>query len=78
MVQHGSWMQRLALSEQAGRVTGCRREGRQMVELKGRQQQEKGSRLQFHSCLTLMAQVLIPCWNQMHIRFFKSLQLEGS
>ena len=26
----------------------------------------------------LMAQVLVPCWNQMHITIFESLQLEGS
>ena len=32
----------------------------------------------FHSRLTLMAQVLVPCWNQMHVHIFESLQLEGS
>ena len=26
----------------------------------------------------LMAQVLVPCWNQMHILIFESSQLEGS
>ena len=31
-----------------------------MVELKDGQQEELDGRLQFHSCLTLMAQVLIP------------------
>ena len=49
-----------------------------MVELKDCQQQETESKLQFHSQLTLMAQVLVPCWNQMHICIFESLQLEGS
>ena len=34
--------------------------------------------LQFHSCLMLMAQVLIPCWNQMHVHIFESLQLDSS
>ena len=36
-----------------------------MVELKDHQQKEEG-KLQYHSRLTLMAQVLVPCWNQMH------------
>jgi len=47
-------------------------------ELKDRQQQEIEGKLQFYSCLTLMAQVLVPCWNQMHIQIFESSQLEGS
>ena len=34
--------------------------------------------LQFHSLLTLMAQVLVPCWNQMHICIFESSKIEGS
>ena len=38
-----------------------------MVELKDHQQKEMEGKLQFHSCLTLMAQVLVPCWNQMHV-----------
>ena len=49
-----------------------------MVELKDRQQQETEGKLQFHSRLTLMAQVLGPCWNQMHVLISESLQLEGS
>ena len=49
-----------------------------MVELKDHQQQEMEGKLQFHSCLTLMAQVLVPCWNQMHVRIFESSQLECS
>ena len=49
-----------------------------MAELKARQQQETEGKLQFHSRLTLMAQVLAPCWNQMHVRIFESSQLEGS
>ena len=48
-----------------------------MVELKDRQQQETECKLQFHSRLTLMAQVLVPCWNQIHVRIFESLQLKG-
>ena len=36
-----------------------------------------GGKLQFHSCLMLMAQVLASCWNQMHISIFESSQLEG-
>ena len=46
--------------------------------LRDHQQQEMEGKLQFHSCLTMMAQVLVPCWNQMHISFFESSQLEGS
>ena len=34
--------------------------------------------VQFYSGLTLMAQVLVPWWNQMHVHIFESLQLEGS
>ena len=49
-----------------------------MVELKDRQQQGTEGKLQLYSCLTLMAQVLVPCWNQMHIQIFEISQLEGS
>ena len=49
-----------------------------MVEVKDRQQQEMQGKLQFLSCLMLMAQVLVPCWNQMHIHIFESLKLESS
>ena len=35
-----------------------------MVELKDCQQQEMEGKLQFHSHLTLMAQILVPCWVQ--------------
>ena len=35
-------------------------------------------KLQFHSGLMLMAQVPVPCWNQMQARIFESLQLEDS
>ena len=42
-----------------------------MVELKDRQQQETKSKLQLHSCLTLMARVLVPCWNQMCVHIFE-------
>ena len=49
-----------------------------MVALKDSQQQEKKGNLQFHSGLTLMAQVLVPCWNQVHICIFESSQSEGS
>ena len=48
-----------------------------MVALKDRQQLETKGKLQFHSRLMLMAQVLVPCWNQMHVRIFESSQLEG-
>ena len=47
-------------------------------EQKDHQQQEMEGMLQFHSRLTLMAQVPVPCWNQMHICIFESSQLEGS
>eukprot|EP00069_Balaena_mysticetus_P008448 bmy_19675T0 len=33
-------------------------------------------KLQFHSRLTMMAQVLVPCWNQLHIRLFERSQIE--
>ena len=48
-----------------------------MAEQKDRQQQETEGKLQFHSCLMLMAQVLVPCWNQMYVPIFESSQLEG-
>ena len=48
-----------------------------MVELKDHHQQEMEGELPFDSHLTLMAQVLVPCWSQMHARVFESLQLEG-
>ena len=32
-------------------------------------------KLQFHARLKLMAQVLVPCWNQMHVCVFASSQL---
>ena len=35
-------------------------------------------KLQFHSGLVLMAQVPVPCWNQMQAHIFESFQLEGS
>ena len=35
-------------------------------------------KVQFHARLTLMAQLLVPCWNQMDVHIFESLQLEGS
>ena len=41
------------------------------------EQQETEGKLQFHSCLMLMAQVLVPCWNQMYVPIFESSQLEG-
>ena len=33
-------------------------------------------RLQFHACLMLMTQVLVPCWNQMHVCISESSQFE--
>ena len=65
--------QGLASSEQARRVTDWRKERRwEMVDLKDDQQQETEDKLQFHSCLMLMAQALIPCWNWMYICIFES------
>ena len=42
-----------------------------MVELKGRQQQEMGGELQFHSCLKWLHV-------RMHVCIFESSQREGS
>ena len=51
VVRYNSWLQGLELSQQAGRVTGWRRERRwEMVELKDRQQRETEGKMQFHSC----------------------------
>ena len=53
-------MQGLALSERARSVTDWRRERKQeMAGLKDSQQQEAEGKLQRHSCLTLMARVLV-------------------
>ena len=49
-----------------------------MAELEGRQQWEMEGELQFCSHLTLMAQILVPCWTHMHVSISASLQLEGS
>ena len=38
-----------------------------MTELKGPQQQQAEGELQLNSGRTSMAQVLAPCWNQMHV-----------
>ena len=59
----------LASSEQARRVTDWRRW--EMVQLKDRQPQEMESKLKFHSSLTLMAQVLVPCWIQFYLAAWK-------
>ena len=48
-----------------------------MAELKDHQQQEADGKLPCHSRLTLVFQVLVPCWNQMHIPIFESSKLEG-
>ena len=54
-------IQRVASSEQAKGVTAWRRERRrEMVELKGRQQREAEGKLQPHSRVMAMAQVLVP------------------
>ena len=48
-----------------------------MTKLKDCQQQDTGqTTLSF--CLTLMAQGLVPWWNQMHISIFEILQPEYS
>ena len=53
-------MQGLALSERARSVTDWWRERKQeMAGLKDSQQQEAEGKLQRHSCLTLMARVLV-------------------
>ena len=49
-----------------------------MAELEGRQRWEMEGELQFCSHLTLMAQILVPCWTHMHVSISASLQLEGS
>ena len=49
-----------------------------MVELKDRQQQETEGELQFHSCLTLMAQLLVPCWDHTYVHIFESSHLDSS
>ena len=43
-----------------------------MVELNDRQQQETEGKLQFHSCLTLLAQVLVPCRLQFYLPYLNS------
>ena len=48
-----------------------------MVERKGCQQYEMEGKLLFHSGLTLMAQVLALCWNQLHVHMFEGSQPEG-
>ena len=35
-------------------------------------------KLQFHSCLMLMTQVLVPCWKEIHAYILESSQLEDS
>ncbi|CAM9632051.1 unnamed protein product [Rangifer tarandus platyrhynchus] len=63
--------QELASREQVRRVTDWRKERKwEMAELKNRQQQEMEGKLQFHSHLTLTAQVLVPCWLQIELSTF--------
>ena len=59
--------QGLASHEQARSATDWRRERRQTVVLKDCQQQETEDKLQFHPCLTLIAQVLLPRWIQFYL-----------
>ena len=47
------------------------------MELKDFQQQEMEGKLQFHSHLKWMAQVLVLCSKQMHFCIFEHSQLEG-
>ena len=35
-------------------------------------------KLQFHSCLMLVTQVLVPCWKETHVHTLESSQLEDS
>ena len=72
IIYHNSWYIGLALNEQATRVTDWRRERRQkVVELKNHPQQETDGKLQFHACLMLIAQVLVLCWVQFYLPFWK-------
>ena len=48
-----------------------------MAELTDSQKEQMEGQLQCHSHLVLMAQVLVPCWNQMLIGILESPQLEG-
>ena len=56
--------------EERDKVGDARAEDHQQKEIQGK--------LQFHSGLTLMAQVLVPYWNLMQACICESLQLEGS
>ena len=38
-----------------------------MLELQNHQQYKIEGKLRFHSCLTLLAQVLVPCWIQFYL-----------
>ena len=68
VVQHNSRHIGVAFSEQARRVTDWRRKTRwRMVELEDRRQYGSEGRLQFHSHLVLMAQVLVSCWIQFYL-----------
>lgn len=49
-----------------------------MAELKEGQQWETEGKLHFHSRLPLMTQVLVPCWNQMHVCVVESPPVEVS
>ena len=48
-----------------------------MAELTDSQKEQMEGQLQCHSRLVLMAQVLVPRWNQMLVGIFESSQLEG-
>ena len=52
----------------------------EIVELKDCQQQEMEGKLQFHSHLTLMAQILVPCWVQFSLHPLASVHhgLDGA
>ena len=78
VVQYNSWHTEAGIESLGKKSYDWRRERRWViVKLKEGQQQETEGKLHFHSRVTLMAQVLVPCWNQMHVCTFESLQLDG-
>ena len=78
-MQYNSWHTGAGIEGTDQKSYWWRREWRwEMVELKGHQQQEMEGKLQGHSWLMWMAQVLVSCCSKVHIPIFESLQLEGS
>ena len=73
VVQHKSWHTGAGI-EWTDEKSSWLQEGeeREMVELKDHQQQETEGTLRSHSCLTLMALVLVPCWIQFYLPSWKN------